>query len=207
MIDTFTDSDWAQNIKDRKSVSCIVVMIGKNAIKVQVGTQTAPALSSGEAEYVANVKGGSTGIGIQSMAADFGDELEVRLHTDSTASLGITGRVGLGKIRNFDCALLWLQHHVAKKRLSIRKVPGTENVADIWTKDVEEKLLIKFMNKMGFTETPGRHPKALTAGGQEDCLSLATEEQDNEELLELRLELDRILVRVAPPESRLSQLD
>ena len=115
------------------------------------------------------------------MAADFGDQLEVKLHTDSTASLGITGRVGLGKIRHLDCALLWLQHHVAKKHLSIKKVLGTENVADIGTKDVEEKLLIKFMNKMGFTETPGRHPKALTAGGQEDGLNLATEE-DKEEL-------------------------
>ena len=57
-IDCFTDSDWASDIKDRKSVSCIVVMIGRNTIKVQVSTQTAPALSSGEAEYVANVKGG-----------------------------------------------------------------------------------------------------------------------------------------------------
>ena len=70
-------------------------MHGDHVLCTWSQTQAVQALSSGEAEYVANVKGGSIGIGIQSMCADFGEEMSVRMHTDSTASLGITGRVGL----------------------------------------------------------------------------------------------------------------
>ena len=50
---------------DRKSVSCVVTLIGGHCIRCQTATQTVPALSSGEAEYVGNVKGGSVGIGMQ----------------------------------------------------------------------------------------------------------------------------------------------
>ena len=61
--DVWTDSDWASDLVDRKSVSCVVVMIGDHCIKTQVASQTVPALSSGEAEFLANVKGGSLSLG------------------------------------------------------------------------------------------------------------------------------------------------
>ena len=99
MIDVSTDSDWAGDKIDRKSVSCVVTLIGGHCIRCQTATQTVPALSSGEAEYV---KGGSVGIGMQSMARDFGDERVVRIATDSSASKGIASRLGLGKIRHLD---------------------------------------------------------------------------------------------------------
>ena len=56
-LDVYTNRDWAQD-KDRKTVSCVVPMLGTPCLRVQVATQTAPALSSGEAEFVAQVKGG-----------------------------------------------------------------------------------------------------------------------------------------------------
>ena len=160
-LDIYTDSDWASDPIDRKSVTCIVAMVGDHMIKTQVATQTTPALSSGEAEYVANVKGGSLGIGLRSMAADYGDEMKVRIHTDSSASKGIAQRIGLGKVRHLDVALLWLQHHINRQTLRIAKVPGKENLADIGTKDLEEALMRKFMKAMGFVELEGRHSKAL----------------------------------------------
>eukprot|EP00973_Karenia_brevis_P071081 9874940-Karenia_brevis.AAC.1 len=60
-------------------------MQGKHCIKSHVAIQFAPALSSGEAGYVSSVKAGSTGIGTQSMARDFGDEKKVVIHTDSSS--------------------------------------------------------------------------------------------------------------------------
>ena len=79
LIDTFTDSDWASDKTDRKSVSCVVTLIGEHCIRCQTATQSAPGLSSGEAEYLGNVKGASIGIGVQSMARDFRDERVVRI--------------------------------------------------------------------------------------------------------------------------------
>ena len=59
----------------------MVTLIGGHRIRCQTARQTVPALSSGEAEYVGNVKGGSVGIGMQSMARDFGDERAVSIAT------------------------------------------------------------------------------------------------------------------------------
>eukprot|EP00973_Karenia_brevis_P057979 8071063-Karenia_brevis.AAC.1 len=67
-------------------------MHGKHCIKSHVATQTAPALSSGEAEYVSSVKAGSTGLGMQSMAKDYGDEKKVIIHTDSSSCKGTANR-------------------------------------------------------------------------------------------------------------------
>ena len=52
-LDVYCDSDWAKDAVDRKSVSCAIAMRGSHCLKSRVSTQTAPALSSGEAEYVA----------------------------------------------------------------------------------------------------------------------------------------------------------
>ena len=89
LIDTFTDSDWASDKTDRKSVSCVVTLIGEHCIRRQTATQSAPGLSSGEAEYVGNVEGASIGIAVRSMARDFRDERAVRIaekaiHTTTT---------------------------------------------------------------------------------------------------------------------------
>ena len=66
----------------------MVTMIGEHCIRCQTATQSAPALSSGEAEFLGNVKGASIGIGMQSTARDFGDERVVRIATDISASKG-----------------------------------------------------------------------------------------------------------------------
>eukprot|EP00971_Amphidinium_carterae_P207723 4121593-Amphidinium_carterae.2 len=41
-IDAYTDSDWAGDALDRKSVSCAVIMMGKRLIKFSVATQSTP---------------------------------------------------------------------------------------------------------------------------------------------------------------------
>ena len=90
--DILTDSDWASD-KDRKSVSCVVTMIGEHCIRCHIATPSEPALSSGEVDHVDNVKGTSIGTGMQSMARDFGDERVVRVATDSSASKGSASRL------------------------------------------------------------------------------------------------------------------
>ena len=108
LIDIFADSDWASDKTDRKSESCVVTLIGEHCIRCQTATQSATALSSGEAEYEGNVKSAIFGIGMHPMARDFGDERVVLITTDKGASKGSTSRLELGKIRHLDTGLLWL---------------------------------------------------------------------------------------------------
>jgi len=50
-------------------MSCMHVLHGQNLVEATVATQTVPALSSGEAEFVARVRSGSVGLGGKSLAA------------------------------------------------------------------------------------------------------------------------------------------
>ena len=69
----------------------------------------------------------------------------------------------MGRIRHLSTTLLWLQGYIEKKLIEIRKVAGTENSADLGTKDVGEAIMRKMLSKCSFEERSGRHPLALRA--------------------------------------------
>ena len=48
------------------------------------------------------VKAGGTCLGYQSLVKDLGYKLPVRVWTNSTATMDICGRQGVGKLRNID---------------------------------------------------------------------------------------------------------
>ena len=85
-IDVYCDSDWAGDVKDRKSVSSVFVFHGSHLLKSTVSTQGTIALSSGEAEFTAGVKGTSVGLGVRSLGAALGMTLFPNMHTDSSAA-------------------------------------------------------------------------------------------------------------------------
>jgi len=92
------------------------------------------SLSSGEAEFNGVVKGAGMALGFQALLLDLGVQAPVRVWTDSSAAIGICSRQGLGKLRHLDTHTLWIQQAVRTGRISLRKVPGVANPADLLTK-------------------------------------------------------------------------
>ena len=157
------DSDWAGDAIDRKSTSSIHVIRGMHLIRSVVSTQAVQALSSGEAEFVASVKAISLALGTKSLFADFGEEMKtIIVETDSSACKGILSRRGLGKIRHLDTSLLWVQGHVANGIVTLKKVKGQTNSADLGTKDLGEKEMRAHLDRIHVEELDGRHPLALS---------------------------------------------
>ena len=111
-----------------------MIFFGDVAVRVWSSNQAVIALSSGEAEYYAALKGASAALGIQSMIRDLGIHASITLFTDSSAARGIIHRAGLGKLRHLETGYLWLQTAVKANRLQVRKVLGTENPANLLTK-------------------------------------------------------------------------
>ena len=101
-IDIYTDTDWAGCPRTRKSTSGGCVLLGAHAIKTWSSTQSSVALPSGEAEFNGVVKGAGIGLGYQGLLRDLGQDIPVRVWTDSSASIGICSRQGLGKLRHLD---------------------------------------------------------------------------------------------------------
>ena len=113
-VTVWSDSDFAGCQRTRRSTSGGVVMFGGHCLKTYASTQPLIALSVGEAEYYAIVKGGCTGLGMQSLFKDLGVDVEVQINTDSSTGKSVASRRGAGKIRHLDTRDLWIQERVAR---------------------------------------------------------------------------------------------
>ena len=125
-------------------------------------TQSTVTLSSAEAELTGICKGGSIGLGMQSIAKDLGFQWELILHSDASAAIGICRRRGLGKVRHLAVADLWVQDRLRTKDFQLRKILGTENPADMLTKHVERVLIERHLSKLCMRFTQGRAASAPT---------------------------------------------
>ena len=148
----FTDSDWAGDVKTRKSTSGGLILLGPHCLRSWRATQGAVALSSCEAEYYAVVEGATRAIGGRTAAEELGivvadpviDVLTVL--TDSSAAKSLASRRGSGRVRHIETRWLWLQSAVAEGKVRMRKTSGATNPADVLTKfqsrsDMKEKLM------------------------------------------------------------------
>ena len=119
------------------------------------------ALSSGEAEYYGLVTGISEGLGVVSLARDFGIPLGLQVKMDATAGISIGSRRGLGRVKHFDIIFLWIQEVIADKRASLGKIHGKLNPSDISTKPVTGADLRHFCEKIGFEVLSGKSSLAF----------------------------------------------
>ena len=106
MVDVYSDTDWAGCPKTRKSTSGGCVFLGVHLIKSWSSTQASVTLSSAESEFYGVVKAAGIGLGYVALMQDMGITLPLQVWTDSSATLGICGRQGLGKLRHIDLSLI-----------------------------------------------------------------------------------------------------
>ena len=107
---------------------------GGGLLKSWSRTQGCIALSSGEAEFYAAIKGGAEGIGVRSLLADMGITIKIEVYQDSTAAKGTATRIGIGKIKHLDTGWLWIQDVMRVGFITLKKICGKVNLADLMTK-------------------------------------------------------------------------
>ena len=159
-LDGLSDSDHAGCLRTRRSTSCSVLKYGKHTLKMSSTTQVPIAISSGESEWYAAVKTTSMLIGAVAMSKDLGRTVQPRLWLDSTASKGIASRRGCGKVRHLETTTLWVQRFVTNKVLTIHKILGTLNDADLGTKHVDRQMMLSHLARLGYVFLEGRHKSA-----------------------------------------------
>ena len=124
-------------------------MLGKHLMKHWAVTQATVALSSGEAELYAMVRAAAEAIGFRSLCRDLGVEVRIHLHSDSSAAIGISGRSGIGRVRHLEVAGLWIQDRVRLGDLTLHKIHGPDNPADLMTKHVTADEIRKHCTALG----------------------------------------------------------
>ncbi len=164
-LHTYTDSGWAGDTATRKPTSSGIAFPGSHCIKSLSTNQTIIPLSSAEAELYAPLKGASQALGLKSMAVDVGGELGCGLWSGAPGAIAISQRSGLGKLRHIQTQYLWLQERVGNKELTLTKVVGTSNPADMLTKNLAIADLSKHLEFSGLIVRAGRADGSLQING------------------------------------------
>ena len=129
-----TYADWAECRRARKSTSGGTISRGSHCIKTWSKTQAVIAKGSAESELYGVVRGACEGLGTRSLCEDLGESLGIALELDATAAEGFLDRTRLAKARHIDVNCLWLQEPCAKKWVTLIKILGKHNSANLMTK-------------------------------------------------------------------------
>ena len=89
-------------------------------------------------------------VGVQALFEDWSLEFGMVVHSDSSTSLSIASRRGLGKLRHVQTRYLWLQQMTNEKRITLKKILGTKNSSDLFTKIMAWPLISKYMQTLGY---------------------------------------------------------
>lgn len=153
----WSDSDYAGCVRTRKSTRGGIALLGVHCITSWSTTQGVVAMSSGEAEFYAMVKGSCMGIGLKSLMRDMGIRLGIRDKTDASAAKGIANRTGLGKVRHVEVKPLWLQYHVSNGKMHRQRVKTGENRAYAMTKYLNREGIGRRMEGIDSNSNRRRH--------------------------------------------------
>ena len=147
-----TDSDWGACKRTRKSMSSYAERFGKHLIDSSCAKQSVIALSSGEAELYALVRGAAAGlltVQVWERVGFKGTKLTIK--TDSFAAKGIAARKGSGKVKHLSMKELWIQDCVQKNRPRVQKEPTKTKWADLGTKALSGSRVSELVKGMPLT--------------------------------------------------------
>lgn len=151
----YSDSDWSRDLSDCKSVGGYVFMLNGGPIAWRSRKQNVVATSTAEAEYRAVSSSACEAIWFrhffQEINRSFGDSPSI-IHIDNQAALQMTQNpVYLSKTKHIDIPVHHIRDEVAKGRIALIHVKGTENPADILTKPLNPLAHEKCVKLLGMS--------------------------------------------------------
>ena len=81
-------------------------------------SQATIALSSGEAELNASLKGGAELLGLNELLKDWGVQKNLVIEGDSSACKGTLNRIGSGRVKHITTQYLWIQYFFTHRKHS-----------------------------------------------------------------------------------------
>lgn len=135
-IITYTDSDWAGDHSDRKSVSGSVVFLNGCAISWNCKKQTTVALSSVEAEYMALSDATRDTLYVRNVLTEFFKlVLPIVMNMDNIGAGHIAENDVNNKLtKHIDIRHHFVRHYIKEKVIELFYVPTADNVSDVFTK-------------------------------------------------------------------------
>ena len=169
LVEGFCDTDWATN-KHRHSILGYSFHFGCGAISWSSKKQYIIALSSTEAEYIAQTHAAKEALWLQS----FVDEVRGTGGAPITINCDNQGAIALAKDNKFhsrtkhiDLRYHFIREAVEDEKLVVSYIPTDENVSDVFTKALAKPKFQRFVEMLGLRDEgqpEGERRKEKTEG-------------------------------------------
>jgi transposase InsO family protein len=150
----YSDSDYAGCKVDRKSTSGGCHMLGRSLVSWSSKKQNSVALSTAEAEYIAAGACCAQILYMKQTLLDYGVVLEkVPLLCDNESAVKLANNpVQHSRTKHIDIRHHFLRDHVAKNDISLESVRTEDQLADIFTKPLDEARFCKLRNELNILD-------------------------------------------------------
>jgi hypothetical protein len=133
----YTDADWASNQNDRKSISGYVYMIGGGVITWNSKKQPIVALSSAEAEYIAESHSGREALWLRRLMSSLGfpQGEPTLIYADNQAAIKLSDSGQFHThTKHIDTRFHFIRQLVEDRQIEYRYISTHFNIADLFTK-------------------------------------------------------------------------
>ena len=147
--EAYTDADWGSNTDDRRSVSGVMVMIGKAPVVFKSKYQRTVALSSAEAEYMALSLCTQEVLWVRSMLKDMGQEQKggTLVWEDNQGAIALACNAGYhARTKHVDIRHHFIRENVECGSIKVDYIDTKHQLADMLTKGLGTKTL-KFLRE------------------------------------------------------------
>ena len=169
-IVTYTDSDLGGCETSRKSTSGGTLSISGSIFHSWAKKKETIAMSSGEAEFIALCTAAKETAYVLHVLSEMGIKCRhvPKIYVDSTVALAMVSAKTVGRVKHIDRALFWIKEMVKLGKITLEKVHGSVNLADLFTKWVDKSTLEKLRPAvMGNVPPPPNPPGGKRPTGEE----------------------------------------
>ncbi|KAJ9546973.1 hypothetical protein OSB04_019516 [Centaurea solstitialis] len=153
---SFTDSDYGGCKLDRKSTSGSCQFLGDKLVSWTSKKQNCVSTSTAEAKYVAAASCCSHVLWMKTQLLDYGYKLKrVPIYCDSESAIAITSNpVQHSKTKHIDIRYHFIKDNVEKGNIEMFFVQTDYQLADLFTKPLDEKRFNFLVSKLGMLSIP-----------------------------------------------------
>jgi len=141
-----SDSDWAADINNRHSITGYFFKLARSSVSWLSRAQKTVALSSTEAEYMAISDCCQQAMWITNLFREIGFPiLPITICGDNQGSLFIGSNPVQEKwTKHIDICYHYIRECIEDNKVSVVFVPGNDNLADMFTKNLDHLKFVKF---------------------------------------------------------------
>jgi hypothetical protein len=151
----YSDADWAGCKIDRKSSSGTCQLLGRSLVSWASKKQNSVAISTAKAEYIAAGHCCAQLLWMRQTLRDYGYKLsKVPLLCDNESAICMADNpVEHSRTKHIDIRYHFLRDHQQRGDIEIAYVNTKEQLADIFTKPLDEKTFCKLRNELNILDS------------------------------------------------------